>query len=94
MVHTKEKAFECGFTGCKKRFGLKHNLKVHEKGHSGQGKPCMYCNRTFSIPVTLKHHILQHKSKNHMVSDDPEIRKSQIIKTSRGRPPTSKMDIE
>ena len=94
MVHTKEKAFECSYPGCKKRFGLKHNLKVHEKGHSGIGKACTYCSRTFSISVTLKNHVLQHKSKNHVVSDDPEIRKSQILKTSRGRPPTSKMDIE
>ena len=38
VVHTKEKAFECSYPGCKKRFGLKHNLKVHEKGHSGVGK--------------------------------------------------------
>ena len=87
MVHTKEKNFECSI--CGKRFGLKHNLSVHERQHTGGGKPCMYCVRTFSVPATLKNHIQQHKNKNHIITNDPKIKESQIIRVARGRPPTS-----
>ena len=84
MVHTKEKNFECSV--CGKRFGLKHNLNVHERMHKGQGKPCLYCIRTFTVAATLKNHVLQHKEKNHAITDDPQIKQTQIIKASRGRP--------
>ena len=36
MVHTKEKNFACEF--CGKRFGLKQNMKVHEKIHFRGGR--------------------------------------------------------
>ena len=84
MVHTKEKNFACSV--CGKKFGLKHNMVVHERMHKGQGRKCDYCSRVFTQPSTLKNHMLIHKQKKHVKTNDPTLREKQIVKASKGRP--------
>ena len=46
VSHTREKKFSCQY--CNKSFGLKHNMKTHQKIHEGGGHHCGFCDRTFS----------------------------------------------
>jgi len=90
VVHTKEKKFECSF--CGKRFGLKQNMKVHEKIHRGQGKKCEYCPRTFTSTKLLNSHYEKHKAMEHEKTSDPDIQKTQMIQSKQGRPSTASIE--
>jgi hypothetical protein len=80
----------CGF--CGKAFGLRHNMKSHERIHLGQGHICGYCGKSFSQAGNLRDHEKQHARKKHVVSEDPEVRQRQQFAKTRGRP--SIVDID
>lgn len=91
VTHTGEKNHKCKY--CGKGFGLKHNMKSHEKIHVGEGKRCRFCDKYFSQAYNLKFHEAQHVKKKHQVTDDPEVQKAQSLTAIRkGRPSIVELD--
>ena len=84
VSHTREKQFSCKY--CQKSFGLKHNMKTHEKIHEGGGYHCSYCDRTFSQNNTLQDHEMKHRKLKHVKTKDENLRTRQLLKAVRGRP--------
>ena len=84
LTHTGERDFHCKY--CNKAFSLKHNLKTHEKIHTGQGQYCRFCGRMYTQLPNLKTHEKLHMKKKHKETKDVELMKRQILVSKRGRP--------